>query len=482
MKNLYILVIFFVISFPVLAKSVGTSKGLPEASTISVLEGSLFKKELFDLKMLAHKSKKFTGREGVVAYPIDNDLCKGSRVRHVQQDVLYELASNQFRPLETANVSLHYHAGLKEIKDYIKTNLSSNMPIIYYIMGSFTSCDKVSKKELDEKFRLSFGGGSGFSLGGFYDQESSELNRYCISLRLNAELHPELLKKGVHSPTTRTELCVYSDEYREGESANLSALGLVYDNGNYFVRGSPENRVKELLIKSSMISLISNFIGVPDISLMPFMKNSYSEYDVDTFKRKFKEESEAFQWNFIQSTLIHKYNKKLSYRDYGKLSRSTTSHLEKIEKGLSKRNILDIYDKLMTPLFSPKSQASINSMAVSPQINTYNDIENIVVRSLDMDLKLGTWKVSLRNTRCRGLKCEVGYSGTIDEHFVYGVENALIDSLTKKDGYKNISCDLIDKYNFSCSISVPRGVRINERKFKKNLKRELNEIKRRSVT
>ena len=50
---------------------------LPSAGAIKVFGGSLFKQELFDLKMLAHRSKKFTGKERIVAYPIESELCKG---------------------------------------------------------------------------------------------------------------------------------------------------------------------------------------------------------------------------------------------------------------------------------------------------------------------------------------------------------------------------------------------------------------------
>lgn len=444
---------------------------LPSAGTIKVFSGSLFKKELFDLKMLAHRSKKFTGKERIVAYPIESELCKGEPVRHIQHDVLYELSSTSFIPIETSHASLYHHSGFKEIKNYVAQQLSPNSPIIYYTLGTFTSCDKVSRKEIDDKFRLSFGSGTGFTLAGFYEQQSQSLNRYCLSLRLNTELHPKLLENGYVPPNARTEMCIYADDYKEGESTNVSALGLVYDKGNYFVRGTPENRVKEILIKGAMISLLSNFIGIPDVALLPFLKNDYIEYDIDSFTRKFKNESTAFQWNMLQATLNHRYKSQISYREYGQKSTKTIDALEHIETGLSEQPPLRIYQKIIQPLFSD---------APDNELSTYTGAEKH-----RFDVKINTektdekWQVRMEKSSCRKVQCTLHVKGSIDANLDLEVKRAMVLAYKGNLSASNIQCKIQSKWKYRCTLPPGTSGKIHEQTFKQQLSNSL--AQRRSI-
>lgn len=458
-----LIVLLLILAF--LGSSAEAESQIPKGGTIAVFGGALFKKELFDLKMLAHHSKKFSGKERVVAYPFENELCKGGTVRHIQHDVLYELSSTAFIPIETSHTSIYHQSGFKEIKDYVAQQLSANTPIIYYVLGTFTSCDKVSRNELDDKFRLSFGGGSGFSLGGFYDQKSRSINRYCLSLRMNTELHPKLIENGYIPPNARSQMCVYSDDYKEGENTNVSALGLVYDKGNYFVRGTPENRVKEILIKGAMISLFSNFIGVPDVSMLPFLKNDYIEYEIDSFARKFHQETNEFQWNMLQSTLNHRYAANISYRDYGKLSPATSLVLEKIELGLSQLAPTAIYQKLVTPLFYSTDNNSIT---------TYNPAEQ---QQIELTSE---WSIFVSQTKCRKYSCSIRFKGTLDQSFEQGVKHAMQLAYSGHVIQEDIHCNQTSHQKFKCSIQLPTNIvkrhRIKQQKFRKFLKSELRKV------
>ena len=440
-------------------------KRLPDGGDITVLGGSLFKIELFNLKMLAHRSKKFTGKERVVAYPFENELCKGETIRHIQHDVLYELSSTSFIPIETSHSSIYHQSGFKEIKDYVAQQLSPNAPIIYYILGTFTSCDRVSRKELDDRFRISFGGGSGFSLGGFYDQRSNSLNRYCLSLRMNTELHPKLLENGYIPPNSRTEMCVYSDDYKEGENTNISAAGLVYDKGNYFVRGAPENRVKEILIKGAMISLLSNFIGVPDVSMLPFLQNDYIEYEIDSFTRKFRNETPAFQWNMLQAALNLRYGANISYREYGRVSDTTAAYLDKIAPGLSQSSPLEIYEKLIYPLFFEN---------VGSQIKAYNNVEQEAGKR-DFDANDG-WQVNLQQSKCRGRRCTLKVTGMVNSGFIALVKGAMLKAYTGSANRSNVQCKWSDSGKLTCNIRDRGSDRVVIDQFKQMLAEDITAL------
>lgn len=439
---------------------------LPSPGAIKVFGGSLFKQELFDLKMLAHRSKKFTGKERIVAYPIESELCKGLPVRHIQHDVLYELSSTSFIPIETSHASLYHQNGFKEIKNYVAQQLSPNAPIIYYTLGTFTSCDKVSRKEIDDKFRLSLGGGGGFTLAGFYEQQSQSLNRYCLSLRLNTELHPKLLENGYVPPNARTEMCIYADDYKEGENTNVSAVGLVYDKGNYFVRGTPENRVKEILVKGAMISLLSNFIGVPDVALLPFLKNDYIEYEIDSFTRKFKNESPTFQWNMLQATLNHRYRANISYREYGQKSTKTTNTLEHIETGLSKQPPLRIYQKIVRPLFAgnPDSELSTYTGAEAHPFNVKNKSENVPE----------PWQVRIEKSTCRKVQCTVHVKGKVDANLDLEVKRAMVLAYKGNISADSVQCKTHSKWKYRCILPPGTSGKINEKTFKKQLSNSLD--------
>lgn len=438
---------------------------LPSSGTIKVFGGSLFKKEMFDLKMLAHRSKKFTGKERVVAYPIESELCKGEPVRHIQHDVLYELSSTSFVPIETSHASIYHQSGFKEIKHYVSQQLSPNSPIIYYTLGTFTSCDKVARKEIDDKFRFSFGGGTGFTLAGFYDQQSQSLNRYCLSLRLNTELHPKLLENGYVPPNARTEMCIYADDYKEGESTNVSALGLVYDKGNYFVRGTPENRVKEILIKGAMISLLSNFIGIPDVALLPFLKNDYIEYEIDSFTRKFRNESIAFQWNMLQATLNHRYKGNISYREYGQNATQTTALLEHIEPGLSQQTPLQIYQRIVGPLFTanPDNELSTYTSAEKHRSDLQNNTSN----------RVKTWQVRLQKSSCRKLQCTIHVKGQVNPNLDLEVKRAMALSYKGDISINHIQCVNHSKWKYRCTLPSGSDGKIDEQAFKKQLAHSL---------
>lgn len=441
-----------------------TFKRLPDGGDITVLGGSLFKIELFNLKMLAHRSKKFTGKERVVAYPFENELCKGETIRHIQHDVLYELSSTSFIPIETSHSSIYHQSGFKEIKDYVAQQLSANSPIIYYILGTFTSCDRVSRKELDDRFRISFGGGSGFSLGGFYDQRSNSLNRYCLSLRMNTELHPKLLENGYIPPNSRTEMCVYSDDYKEGENTNISAAGLVYDKGNYFVRGAPENRVKEILIKGAMISLLSNFIGVPDVSMLPFLQNDYIEYEIDSFTRKFRNETPAFQWNMLQAALNLRYGANISYRDYGRVSDTTAAYLDKITPGLSQGSALEVYEKLIYPLFFENAGS---------QIKAYNSVEQVASKQ-DFGAT-NSWQVNIHQSKCRGQRCTLKVTGRANSKLIALIEDAMLKAYTGKATHSNVKCERAGSDKLTCKISGRTNYRVIEKRFKQVLEDDIIE-------
>lgn len=449
-----------------------------KAEDVYFVESELFPNAMRELKRLLQLTG-FDHLDYISAFPVtfQGASCEGRWLRGVPTDFLYELSSMRFQPhdltIQPDDPSYMYIA-VQENLNKILANQQNNTRAFHLISGSFNSCDKVQVKENKDKFRISIGGGSGFSLGGFMGSDVTSLKRECISVRMTGFV-------GLLKPTTPEGMvrqCIYFEDTRSGRDTNVGIAGLFYDKGEYIVRGIGNDRAKTMLIYSSYITLLAQKLKVPVHVFIPQLYWRYSDRQLRQYVEHFKHFESNVQMAIIQSLLTTWYQVDVDDINYGHgMSAEEFEHLDSLESQLSAQNASYIYGRLLSELLKNRNQQNVVKGAA---ISSSGRQEKAVMERIAVTYKateLGKrqsyyFPNGLKRTlRCKQLrKCRFAFAGKVDETMLNYVEIAYLDAFPANSRV-DVECTKSSRNKLACSIEGTREnlAEFSSRKFERNL-------------
>lgn len=360
---------------------------------------------------------------------------------------------------------------------FLKENYIDSM---YSVISSSTGCEVVKVEDISSELGIGFGQTKFYSIFSKSDASKIDLKRSCMTTNIN--IVPQLV-----AYTKPRRHCVYFTSASSNTDINGSVSALYMGKSKTFLQGTTPSRAFEYLSTVSIISSITELLGLPQSIFLPYAGEEYFDNELDLVLMTFNHSSDKYKQNVLRLISRNWGNVKLSNREVFSFTgdKKVKSFLAKVaSKAYTTVNDYDgLYEYLirnkeefqtggLSKKYLAKLTSTDNKIIDIPQVSLNSKAEErIVVRPTVFKT---SWKINVDASKCTRKKCKIYLqSGTVDLYLLDGVEDALENS-AKYGRVTKAECNAdYNPSNFNCEVLVTKGTKISTHQLKKNL-RKLN--------